>query len=337
MRTFWRSSLLVATAACSSDPADPSNQDGGLPDSGRLSDGGVPSPNRWADLAPLAGGPRQETAVVALNGEIVVIGGFDENGTIGTDVEAYNPTTNTWRSLAPLPVAAHHPNAVAFNGRIYLLGFLTGRFFNEDARSFVYDPATNAWTPRASLPNGRARGSSVVVVVNDQIYVAGGLRLQLAVPDFDRYDPATDTWQALPPLPRGMDHGMGGAIGQRVYVAGGRRVRIATHTDELNVYDVNTAMWTTGPSMPTSRGGGAGAVLDGVLYVIGGEGANQPSGVFDQTEAYDPATNAWRTLAPMTSPRHGTGAAAVGGRIYVPGGATVEGFMAVAVHQAYVP
>lgn len=189
------------------------------------------------------------------------------------------------------------------------------------------------------MPAGRARGSSVLAVVGEQIYVVGGLRNRIAVPDFDRYDPLDDAWQPLPPLPRAMDHGMGGAIGRRIYVAGGRQSMITAHTNQLDVYEVDTGRWTTGALMPTSRGGGAGAILDGQLYVFGGEGntGNAQTELFDDVEVYVPATDRWRLLAPMAPARHGTGVAALGGRIYVPGGADVQAFGAVDVNQAYVP
>jgi hypothetical protein len=47
--------------------------------------------------ATLPEGPRQETAVVALGDEIVVVGGFDENAAFGAVVEAYRPSDDRWR------------------------------------------------------------------------------------------------------------------------------------------------------------------------------------------------------------------------------------------------
>jgi hypothetical protein len=70
--------------------------------------------------------------------------------------------------------------------------------------------------------------------------------------------------------------------------------------------------------------------------VFGGEGnAAAPSGNFPQVELYDPRADRWEALAPMPTPRHGIGAAAFDGRIFVPGGATVQGFGAVNVHEAF--
>src|SRR5262249_49742128 len=67
----------------------------------------------WTTAPDLAAGPRQETAVVALDSELWVIGGFDGNGAFGSIVEIYTPSTNVWRRGPDLPVPMHHANAAA--------------------------------------------------------------------------------------------------------------------------------------------------------------------------------------------------------------------------------
>src|SRR5262249_38918870 len=83
----------------------------------------------WTALAPLAAGPRQETAVVALAGRIYVLGGFTGSLEIVPRVEAYDPGKDSWREVAPLPRALHHTNAAAVGGRLYVLGALVGSSF----------------------------------------------------------------------------------------------------------------------------------------------------------------------------------------------------------------
>lgn len=305
-------------------------------------DGGSPEDGSalgtWASLTPLARGPRQETAVVALGGEVYVLGGFNAARQIVATVEAYDPARDGWRDVADLPVALHHANAAATNNRIYVTGYLVSGFA-ESGRTFEYDPATNAWSERTPLPLGRARGASATVAHDDLLYVIGGIRGLQSVADVDQYDPVLDEWRSLPPLPRTSDHIVAGAIGDFIYVAGGRAGGIEGHTDRLDVFRPSTLEWTIGPSMPTSRGGHAASVAAGRLYVFGGEGDrfSPPSFVFDETESYDPAANLWRTLVRMPTPRHGTGAATVGDRIYVPGGADVQAFAAVDTNEVFVP
>ncbi len=54
-----------------------------------------------------------------LGDEILVIGG-EGGGSTFANVEAYNTTTNTWRSLAPMPTARHGIQATECNGGVYV-------------------------------------------------------------------------------------------------------------------------------------------------------------------------------------------------------------------------
>lgn len=330
VKRVWSSFLLV-NLACASEQ--------GAPDAGQDPvDAAAREVGRFEAIADLAGGPRQEIAVVAAAGEIYAIGGYDETMQFGAVVEAYDPATNRWRRVADLPVAMHHANAAAVEDRIYVLGFL-GAGFEERGRTFMFDPATNQWAELGGMPANRQRGASVTVAEGGKIYVIGGTRNRAPVGDVDEYDPKTDSFRPLPPLPRTMDHGAGGAYDGKLFVAGGRAGGIGAHTGRLDVFDLATGRWSEGPAMPTSRAGTAAAMLDGRLYVFGGEGnaSNPPTRLFVDVEVYDVAGRAWRRLTPMDPPRHGMGAAALGARIYVPGGATSEAFRATAIAEVFVP
>lgn len=324
-------------AACGAAPTaldpDAGVDAGVLADAGAVDAGPVEGP-RWSTVAPMREA-RQETAVVAYQGEVVVLGGYDADQVFGRRVEAYDPATNAWRGLPSVPVRMHHANVAVVGDALWVVGFLSDGF-EEDGRIYRYDPGADAWSAQGEMPANRARGASVVAVHQGLIYLVGGMRFGGAVGLVDRFDPASGAWQALPPIPRGVDHGVGGVIGDRLYVAGGRGGLIQNHRPDLDVLDLTAGTWSAGPPMPTSRGGAAGAVLDGRLYVMGGEG-NRGGALFSEVEAFDPVTGRWSSLPPLVPARHGMGAAAVGGRIFLPGGANVEAFGAVAVHQVLDP
>src|ERR1700753_939705 len=107
-----------------------------------------PTKNCWTDLAPLQVGVRQEHGVAftpADNGTIYAIGGL-LGMSVSPSVEAYSISNNTWKDAAPLPTAMHHPNVASYNGKIYVLGGVTGLFpWAGSADCFVYDPAKDAW------------------------------------------------------------------------------------------------------------------------------------------------------------------------------------------------
>jgi N-acetylneuraminic acid mutarotase len=310
-------------------------------DSGANADGGALVQEGWRRLPDLIRGSRQEIGVAALGGEIYVVGGYheDENNILSQVpwADAYDPTSQTWRSLADLPATLHHVNLAALGDRLYVVGSLVGGGFNADGRVFSYDPACDEWTEKASMPAGSARGGSGVTVLNDRIFVAGGYRSG-AVADFSAYDPDADSWETLPPLPQARDHGVAGAIGGRIIIAGGRSGGIYGHTADVFSFDPNTNSFSPRAPMPTSRAGSAAAVFHDRLFVFGGEGdAQDPDGVFDEVEAYDPVADLWQVHPALPTKRHGMGAAVLGDVIFVPGGASIAAFAPLAVMEAYTP
>ena len=278
----------------------------------------------WTMRAALAGGGRLEAGVVALDGHVYVIGGFDGTGAVVPRVEAYDPGTNSWGTRAPLPRALHHVNVAALGGRIYVLGGLATDAFTAVGDSFVYDPAADAWTPVAGLPVGTERGAAAVAVLDGLIYLAGGSRV-IVVDDVSRYDPVADTWTALPALPSPRYHAASAAAGGRIWVVGGLAdlVQFTPFADVLSLTPGHgaAAAWMAHAPMPTPRGGCAAGVIAGELVCAGGE--DDGPAVLAVTEAYDLAADRWRVLPGMGVPRAGTAGAVVDDVLYVPGGARI--------------
>jgi N-acetylneuraminic acid mutarotase len=287
----------------------------------------------WTVLATMRT-PQQEGAVEVLDGRIYSVAGFVGLVTEASSfAQAYDLATDSWSQIASLPEALHHPAAAALDDKFYVVGGFFGGFAQrEPAQSlWAYDPATDEWARRASLPT--ARGSLAAVDLDGLLYAIGGERRvpdggpadYESVADVAAYDPRTDRWTVLPPLGHARNHLSVAAIGGRIYAVGGRDASgwVLPYLEE---YDPATRTWRERAPLPTGRSGHATAALNGRLYVFGGEGnpAN-PRGVFAEVEAYDPATDTWALVDTMPTPRHGFSAVAVGNRIYLPGGSTRQG------------
>lgn len=302
------------------------------PPQGTVEEGG----GRWEALPPLPNGPRQETAVVARDGEVVVLGGFNGAGAVVRDVEAWDPARGSWRRLADLPEPLHHANAAVIDEKIVVAGFLVGADFQQDGRVFIHDAASDTWTTGVPMPGSSARGAAGVAALDGHVYVFGGFANGSSA-RASRYDVTARVWEELPELPLPLDHLAAGVIDGKLYVVGGRSNGIQNVAASTFAFDPRTLEWTGRAPMPTARAGFAAAVVDGRFVVAGGEGnARDDSGVFSQVEAYDPVTDAWNLLVDMRTPRHGMGAAAWDGAMYVPGGADRQGFSAVDVHERFV-
>ena len=78
---------------------------------------------RWiSGLAPIPT-PRGGHATARVGDEIFAIGGETRGGgPARADVESYNPATNTWRTLAPLPRGRHGIQAAVLDGAVWIAG-----------------------------------------------------------------------------------------------------------------------------------------------------------------------------------------------------------------------
>jgi N-acetylneuraminic acid mutarotase len=85
-------------------------------------------------------------AAAVIDGKFYVAGGRGEV----TDLDVYDPATNTWRTLAPLPVGGVASGS-ALGGQFYVVV----QRFNDgdhDHRLFAYNRMTNQWKARAGPP-----------------------------------------------------------------------------------------------------------------------------------------------------------------------------------------
>jgi N-acetylneuraminic acid mutarotase len=141
--------------------------------------------------------------VATLNGKIYAFGGFTHTTHQGANTDAfeYDPVTDHWRQLAPMPMPLGSTGAAALDGKIHVIagrGPDNGKTVTTHA---VYDPATDRWSEAAPLP--KARDHLAIVAVDGKIHAIGG-RLGATVDrtgQHDVYDPASNAWTSAAPMP----------------------------------------------------------------------------------------------------------------------------------------
>ena len=208
---------------------------------------------------------------------------------------------------------------------IYVIGGYNAGYRNENE---AYNPATNTWTAKASMPTPRYGLSSATV--NGIIYVFGGWNGVNYLSTNEAYDPATNTWTSKAPMPTARYYHTSSAVNGIIYVIGGDN---GTYLSVNEAYDPATNTWTTKAPMPTPRMGHAASVVNGVIYVIGGWNGNNVSA----NEAYDPLTNTWSVKSPLPTPRFALTSSAVNNIIYVIGGWDGAGSCCLSINEAYDP
>ena len=111
----------------------------------------------------------------------------------------------------------------ALDGRLYAIGGrIDGSYSRNLAVNESYDPAADAWQPRAPLPT--ARSGIAASVLNGNIIVVGGEAPSGTFNQVEAYAPQSDTWSEYARMPTAR-HGLGSAVvaGKMYVISGGPR------------------------------------------------------------------------------------------------------------------
>ncbi|TSA57393.1 kelch-like protein [bacterium] len=234
-----------------------------------------PETNTWTTKASMLTA-RSGFAVAVFQNKIYVIGG-EVIGTGFTGInEVYDPATNTWETKTSMPTKRDTPVANTVDDKICVIGGILesespGDPVVSDVNE-VYDPATDTWTTKASIPN--AVYACVSAVVDSKLFVIGGETFSGGVLN-QIYDPETDTWSSGKNMTIKM-HGMAAAATtgtlapKRIYVMGGMEALSLEALSTNQIYDPETDTWSTGTAMPDPRIGLAVAAVNDTIYAIGG-------------------------------------------------------------------
>ena len=182
--------------------------------------------NTWTSLAPVPDLINAEASgVYAPNvNKFFVFGGDSPNtGTVVNTTRIYDIDTNACSTGAPMPDLRAFMASGYFNGKIYLVGgYSTGNITPAFLQTWEYDPVTDTFATKTSIPAATGFGGAGSGVVNGHLYVAGGRDANgtILATTWD-YDIAADTWTARANL-LAADNVPGSAvIGGTLWVFGG--------------------------------------------------------------------------------------------------------------------
>lgn len=153
---------------------------------------------------PSMGMARCDHALVALDGKLYALGGWDENGPIAS-VEVYDIAARTWSPAPALPQALAGLRAVAAGGRLYVSGGNPGNGFYSSTTLYEYEPGRNSWQERAPMTAWRYHHG--FVAANGRLYAFGGIGYEttganyLELRTVESFSPATNTWRRERDMP----------------------------------------------------------------------------------------------------------------------------------------
>jgi len=126
---------------------------------------------------------------------IYAFGGFMGAAYLGlSKVEMYDPINNTWTEKSSMPTSRWSLTSCVLDSMVYVIGGEEGVESQWPGVSVVevYDPGTDNWFTRSSMPTKRR--AHCACVVDGIIYVMGGTvgRGQPALSIVEAYNPALD-------------------------------------------------------------------------------------------------------------------------------------------------
>jgi Kelch motif len=260
--------------------------------------------------------PRTGYSTALLDGFIYMFGGRNGTTNYNTTHRSYAPTIggaqSNWVAMAPMQTTRYFAAAAAgANGKIYVIGGYVNGATTPSNLVEEYDPTTNTWSYKATIPTARARMKAVKS--GNLIYVMGGVNaLGNALNVMQIYNPATNTWSTGPAMPTAKaDFGatecrLNWTGDRRIYVMGGRASATATSgSNTVEVFSTQSSTWASGPfNLPVAVYGNSATwdTTDSRIYSTGGwlaGGTTQTNAIW---ETYLPLTQNWHTFPALARP-----------------------------------
>jgi N-acetylneuraminic acid mutarotase len=126
---------------------------------------------RWS-TGPTMPTPRHHAGAAVVGGEFYVVGGRGKDDLSLAAAERFDPVTNRWRSISPLPLGAGGLAAVAVAERVIAVGGGDDDEAWVTPATWAFDPASDRWQRLADL--SVARHGHAAAALGNTAYVFGG-------------------------------------------------------------------------------------------------------------------------------------------------------------------
>ena len=281
-----------------------------------------------------------ETRGLNFNGNMYVMGGGRVAPNPSTEVDVYNPGTNSWTTALPFTTARRNfPTDTNGTDHIWLSGGYASDGITPLGSMEIFSCAQGTPSPTPTCPPGGSPGpwTQAAPVAIDHYggfmdsdgtvaYEGGGYSFSVGdnTNQFGKFDPATNTWTPLAPVPDLFNAEASGVYAPNVnklFVFGGDSPNAGTVVNTTRIYDIATNTWSTGAPMPDVRAFMASGYFNGKIYLVGGYNTGNVDPSFGQVWEYDPVANTFNTSrANMPATLGGPGFGIINGHMYVAGG-----------------
>ncbi len=257
----------------------------------------IPETGTWEARASLNRGRCGHTATLLADGRVLVAGGVDNGAYLNTS-EIYDPSANSWTSLADTLASPHayHSATRLYNGKVLLAGGYSGSGYPTVTE--LFDPATNLWDGSGVLTTGRAY-HGVTLLPNGYVLAAGGNN-GVAVATAEMYVPDMGIWTTAGSLGLARYHlALAGLPNGKVLAVGGYAGSAQTAVEAY--FDPALGAWAGVGGLSDQRYRPTTTLLqNGRVLAAGGYGGMNP---LSSAELYNTSGAAWTAVASMHEAR----------------------------------
>ena len=201
-----------------------------------------------------------------VNNFIYCIGGADASY-LNTN-ECYDPSTNTWTTKKSMSESLSYLTSSTIGNNIYVVGGRNDTTFYWGS-NYCYDTLTNTWSNKTSLPSGSGRSGHSSVVIDNKMYIIGGLTSSGVSNSIERYDVNTDSWSTIYNMSVSLQLLSTESYGDKIYIIGGIDSR-DSYTYSIYSYDIVKNEWNKLYDLNEPKARASSCIVGSVIYIMGG-------------------------------------------------------------------
>jgi hypothetical protein len=258
------------------------------------------------------------------DGEILIVGGFGEDGGAEASAELFDPATGTFEPTGSMSVGRQsHTATLLRDGQVLIAGGYDPNG-TRLASAELYDPTTGRFARTGRMGGPRADHTATLLRDGRVLMVGGTGPGYSFLATAEVYDPASGTFSPTGSMSVPRESSTATRLDDgRVLVAGGHAgrneaIRIYASAE---VYDPRTERFAFVGDMRIARHKHDAVLLqDGRVLIVGGSDERDDLGLYDSAELFDPVTDAFSMVGSLRTPRYkmrGTSVVLADGRALV--------------------
>jgi hypothetical protein len=292
------------------------------------------------------------TATLLQNGMVLIAGGSSTSSSVRADAVLYNPTTDTFSTLASkMSTSREFATATLLgNGQVLIAGGLDGPGDNPVTQTTdIFDPTTDTFTPGPNMTSAREHAAAVALS-NGTVLIAGGDSASSAnaLGTTDIYDTATNTFAGGGGP--AMNHARTQLMATTLYsgdalFAGGDSDGTSDNTAEIYSLKNNTFSTPVAMALSSGREQGTATLLpNGNVLIAGGLTRSATGGLTatNTTELFLAASGAFQSPRSTTTQTtmnvaraNMTASLAPNGAVFIAGGDSSPGGVGLMTTELY--